>query len=80
VPHQDLLPEWVTGVHDTVALRVTDHPLVRDLCSLVGPLISTSANPQGRPAARTRIRVEQYFRGQVDLVLEAPWAGARTPA
>ena len=28
VPHQDLLPEWVTGVHDTVALRVTDHPLV----------------------------------------------------
>jgi L-threonylcarbamoyladenylate synthase len=67
VPHQDLLPEWVTGV-TTLSLRVTDHPLVRDLCSLVG-LISTSANPQGRPAARTRIRVEQYFRGQVDLVL-----------
>src|SRR5450830_698171 len=32
VPHQDLLPEWVTGVHDTVALRVSDHPLVRDQC------------------------------------------------
>lgn len=52
VPHQDLLPEWVTGVHDTVALRVSDHPLVRDLCAQVGPLISTSANLRAarRPA------------------------------
>ncbi len=80
VPHQDLLPEGVTGVHDTVALRVTDHPLVRDLCSLVGPLISTSANPQGRPAARTRIRVEQYFRGQVDLVLGGALGGRMNPS
>jgi len=80
VPHQDLLPEWITGVHDTVALRVSDHPLVRDLCSLVGPLISTSANPQGRPAARTRIRVEQYFRGQVDLVLGGNLGGRKNPS
>jgi tRNA A37 threonylcarbamoyladenosine synthetase subunit TsaC/SUA5/YrdC len=47
VPHQDLLPEWVTGQHDTVALRVSDHPQVRELCALVGPLISTSCNPAG---------------------------------
>ncbi|MGF6098150.1 L-threonylcarbamoyladenylate synthase [Pseudomonas sp. 18175] len=80
VPHQGLLPEWVTGVHDTVALRVSDHPLVRDLCAEVGPLISTSANPQGRPAARTRIRVEQYFRGQVDLVLGGALGGRKNPS
>lgn len=30
VPHQDRLPEWVTGVHDSVAVRVTDHPLVQE--------------------------------------------------
>ena len=75
-----LLPEWVTGVHDTVALRVSDHPLVRDLCAQVGPLISTSANPQGRPAARTRIRVEQYFRGQVDLILGGALGGRKNPS
>ncbi|RMS79555.1 Threonylcarbamoyl-AMP synthase [Pseudomonas savastanoi] len=69
VPHQNLLPEWITGIHETVALRVTDHPTVRELCALVGPLISTSANPAGRPAARSRLRVEQYFRGQIDGVL-----------
>ena len=80
VPHQNLLPQWITGVHETVALRVSDHPLVRDLCAAVGPLVSTSANPQGRPAARTRIRVEQYFRGQVDFVLGGNLGGRKNPS
>lgn len=80
VPHRERLPEWITGVHDTVALRVSNHPQVRELCALVGPLISTSANPQGRPAARTRLRVEQYFRGQLDLVLGGSLGGRRNPS
>ena len=80
VPHQNLLPQWITGVHETVALRVSDHPLVRDLCAIVGPLVSTSANPQGRPAARTRIRVEQYFRGQLDLVMGGNLGGRKNPS
>ncbi len=80
VPHRELLPQWITGVHDTVALRVSNHPQVRELCTLVGPLISTSANPQGRPAARTRLRVEQYFRGQLDLVLGGSLGGRRNPS
>ncbi|MNI98774.1 Threonylcarbamoyl-AMP synthase [compost metagenome] len=53
---------------------------MRDLCALVGPLVSTSANPQGRPAARTRLRVEQYFRGQVDLVLGGILGGRKNPS
>ena len=80
VPHRELLPQWITRVHDTVALRVSNHPQVRELCALVGPLISTSANPQGRPAARTRLRVEQYFRGQLDLVLGGCLGGRRNPS
>ena len=76
---EDFPQDW-TGVHDTVALRVSDHPQVRDLCSMVGPLISTSANPQGRPAARTRLRVEQYFRGQIDLVLGGELGGRKNPS
>lgn len=80
VPHRNQLPQWITGVHETVALRVSDHPLVRDLCSVVGPLVSTSANPQGRPAARTRIRVEQYFRGQLDLILGGNLGGRKNPS
>lgn len=80
VPHQERLPEWITGKHSSVALRVSDHPLVRELCALTGPLVSTSANPSGRAAARSRLRVEQYFPRQLDAVLAGPLGGRRNPS
>jgi L-threonylcarbamoyladenylate synthase len=80
VPHQQRLPPWITGAHANVALRVSDHPRVRDLCRLTGPLVSTSANPVGRPAARSRLRLEQYFRGQLDAVLGGTLGGRRNPS
>lgn len=80
VPHQDRLPAWISGVHDSVALRVSDHPLVRALCAHTGPLVSTSANPAGRPAARSRLRVEQYFGGQLDGVLGGALGGRKNPS
>ena len=80
VPHQDRLPEWITGQHASVALRVSDHPLVRELCALTGPLVSTSANPAGRPAARSRLRVEQYFPRQLDKVLGGALGGRKNPS
>ena len=80
VPHQGRLPEWITGAHDTVALRVTTHPIVRQLCAVAGPLVSTSANPAGRPSARSRLRVEQYFHGELDAVVPGALGGARNPS
>ena len=80
VPHRERLPEWITGQHDSVALRVSNHPLVARLCALTGPLVSTSANPAGRPAARSRLRVEQYFPGRLDAVLTGPLGGRRNPS
>lgn len=80
VPHQDRLPAWITGQHNSVALRVSDHPLVRDLCALTGPLVSTSANPAGRPSARSRLRVEQYFHDRLDGVLGGALGGRRNPS
>lgn len=80
VPHQGRLPLWITGQHATVALRVSDHPLVRQLCGACGPLVSTSANPAGRPAARTRLRVEQYFHGQLDDIVPGSLGHQRNPS
>lgn len=38
-------PRWLTGRFDSLAVRVTDHPLVIELCEAYGkPLVSTSAN------------------------------------
>ena len=80
VPHQNRLPEWITGGHPGVAIRVSDHPLVRDLCALTGPLVSTSANPNGRPPALSRLRIEQYFAGQLDGVLDGRLGGRKNPS
>lgn len=80
VPHRGRLPTWVTGEHASVALRVSDHPLIRQLCSRTGPLISTSANPSGRPAARTRLRVEQYFHQQLDAIVPGSLGRQRNPS
>lgn len=80
VPHQGRLPHWITGNHATVALRVSAHPLVRQLCKACGPLVSTSANPAGRPAARSRLRVEQYFHGQLDYIVGGSLGPQRNPS
>ncbi len=69
VPHHNRVPEWVTGEHDTVAIRVSAHPLVAKLCLLTGPLVSTSANPSGVSPAKSRLRIEQYCHGQLDAIL-----------
>lgn len=62
IPHQNRIPEWVTGVHDTVAVRVTRHPVVQALCNgFGGPIISTSANPAGLPSATEPAKVRCYF-------------------
>jgi L-threonylcarbamoyladenylate synthase len=80
VPHADRLPAWITGCHDSVALRVSDHPGVQALCRLTGPLVSTSANPAGRPAARSRLRIAQYFGNRLDAVLGGALGGRRNPS
>lgn len=62
VPHENKIPSWITGSHKTIALRVSEHPLTRSLCeAFKGPIVSTSANPAGLAAAKTRHTVQRYF-------------------
>ncbi len=45
-------PEGVRGSNGGVAVRVSPHPLVRELvCGIGGPILSTSANRPGEPPA-----------------------------
>jgi L-threonylcarbamoyladenylate synthase len=71
IPDVDqLIPHWVKGEFDTVALRVSAHPLVAQLCDCFGGMIvSTSANPADKPPALTQAEVEAYFPGSLDFVL-----------
>lgn len=65
VTHHGTVPPWVCGDHDSIALRVSAHPVVRYLCDQFGgPIVSTSANPQGKPAAKQPWQVSRYFKHQ----------------
>ena len=80
VPARSTVPDSLCGPGRTVAVRVTGHPLAAELCSRVGPIVSTSANPAGRLPARTPGQVKEYFRLGVDYVLEGPLGGALRPS
>lgn len=57
-------PAALRGKHDTLAVRVTAHPLVAALCrSFGGAVVSTSANPSGLPPARNLLKTRCYFAG-----------------
>lgn len=55
----------------TIALRVPDSPLCRELVRRVGPLAQTSANTHGQAAATSGLAVERSIVGAVDLTLDA---------
>ncbi len=80
VPHRSRVPTWISGRHASVAIRVSDHPLVQALCSLTGPLVSTSANPTKHPAATSRLHVARYFHNRLDAVLNAPLGQHQQPS
>lgn len=62
------IPPWITGAHDSVAVRVINHPLIKQLCAQVvsesnpyGFVVSTSCNPSGEPPAISLSEAQSYF-------------------
>lgn len=79
-PH-DQVPWWVKGSHGAVALRVSLHPIVQQLCrALDAPLVSTSANVAGAAPAASRLMVEKTLGRQLDYVLPGALGGATRPS
>lgn len=68
VPKNELIPDWISGNHSGVALRVSNHPIVKTLCAIYGgAIVSSSANTQGHQAARTQWQVRRYFKHKPQL-------------
>ena len=66
--NQPIMPDWIIGAHNSVAVRVIAHPLIQQLCaSLVsvhnpyGLLVSTSCNPSGQAPAISLAQAQVYF-------------------
>ena len=69
IPARFDTPYWLTGEHNTLAVRVSANPVVRTLCEHLGPIVSTSANPQERAPAYNAQRVRSYFQDKLDYVI-----------
>lgn len=61
----------LTGEHDTLAVRVTAHPVARRLCEHFGkPIVSTSANIAGHEPARSVKELNQQFNKGLSCVVD----------
>jgi L-threonylcarbamoyladenylate synthase len=77
LPARPETPALLRGAHDSLAVRVTAHPLAAALCRACGhALVSTSANRGGRPPARTTLAVRRRFGEEIDYVLPGEAGGA----
>ena len=78
---QQYFPAWIRGSFSSVAVRISAHPQVQQLCKAFGgPLVSTSANPAASPPARARVQVLRWFGGRVDYVLPGRLGGNAKPS
>jgi L-threonylcarbamoyladenylate synthase len=64
-------PGWITGGHNTIALRITQHPLARRICQLWGkPVVSTSANLTTQTPCTSAVAIRQYFDQAIDYIID----------
>jgi len=69
VPTTYLL-EASQGGFDTVAIRLTDNPLVSSLCQRThSVLVSTSANTAGKDAATSVLDLVVFFKQELDFII-----------
>lgn len=70
----------LTGEHGTVAIRVSAHPIIQQLClALNHPLTSTSANLSNKPALLTYDAVYSVFKNKVDYICKGETGGLNKP-
>lgn len=69
LPARKGVPIWLRGTKGGIAVRVSSHPIIQELCQSVGLLVSTSANPEGYLPAKNPARVRAYFGNQIDYIL-----------
>jgi L-threonylcarbamoyladenylate synthase len=71
VPRTQLVPDWVTGGRDTVALRIPAHDMTIALLDALGDaVVAPSANRFGQVSPTTAQHVVNDLGDSVDLVLD----------
>lgn len=73
---KDVIPDIVTAGHDSVGLRIPDHPLLLKLIGTCGfPLAAPSANMFGRISPTSAVEAEKELGGKVSFILDGGKCG-----
>lgn len=81
VPANEEVSSNLCGKHSTLAVRVSNHPLVQKIChAFGGAIVSTSANPEGKEPARNAEQVKDYFNDNLDAIVEGQTGGLNKPS
>lgn len=76
IPAQSWVPKWLTGSHNTLAVRVTAHPLASALCKrFAGPMVSTSANISNQQPAQSPYQLSKTFGSQTPYIIKGSNTG-----
>lgn len=79
-PAAPRVSKWIKGGHNSVALRVTDHPIAKLLCEKFGrPIVSTSANFSGEEPVRNFQEAQKKFSNLVDFILPGETGSLNNP-
>ncbi|MBP9722309.1 MAG: Sua5/YciO/YrdC/YwlC family protein [Gammaproteobacteria bacterium] len=66
---------------DTIAVRISGHPVVKNLCNLFnGPIISTSANLSGADAIKDPKILQQVFINKISGIVLGDLGGYENPS
>jgi len=72
LPRREIVPEIVTSGLDTVAVRMSAHPVFAEVVRVFGkPLAAPSANRFGRISPTTAQHVQDELDGRIPLVVDA---------
>ncbi|MEO3864923.1 Sua5/YciO/YrdC/YwlC family protein [Rheinheimera fenheensis] len=81
LPASQTAPKWITGQFDSIAVRVSAHPVVQQLCLTYGkPLVSTSANLSGQPGITNKTELEQSLGTMLAAIVPGALGGATQPS
>ena len=70
----------IKGNFETIAVRISAHPVVQALCrQCQSPIISTSANITGESMSYTASDVQKHFDNKLDYILDAPLGDSKKP-
>lgn len=78
-PKAATIPDWLSGQHNSIAVRMSAHSVANKLCA-AGPVISTSANISGQVPAVDIAGLYAQFPQGIDGLLAGDLGGANQPS